>query len=390
MNPLPMVWADLKAMRLGGLIAVGLIALAVALGVAVGAQERALRQASARAADDFPLVIGAPGSASQLMLTTVYLQPAALGLLPGAMLAKVLADPRAAVAAPVAVADIVRGHPLVGTTAAFASRWGRLQPTEGRLFANEHEAVVGARARFTVGETVTPSHAAPGATAEEEAGHRHDGTILTIVGRLPPTGTAWDGAVIMPIEGLWEMHGNGHQTPPPVPAIVVKPAGIAQAYQLRADYRRDGAMALFPAEILTELYLAMGDVRDVLLAASLLNALVVLLAIMLLLVTLVGLRRQRYALLRALGATKAYVSLVVWLGAFLLCAAGAVLGLPLGLAAARLLGLVLTARSGLVLSGSMSIDDLLAPFLVALAGSLLGLIAVWPVLRIKVGDALRG
>ena len=62
MNPLPMVWADLKAMRLGGLIAVGLIALAVALGVAVGAQERALRQASARAADDFPLVIGAPGS----------------------------------------------------------------------------------------------------------------------------------------------------------------------------------------------------------------------------------------------------------------------------------------------------------------------------------------
>ena len=234
------------------------------------------------------------------------------------------------------------------------------------------------------------AHAAPGATAEEEAGHRHDGTILTIVGRLPPTGTAWDGAVIMPIEGLWEMHGNGHQTPPPVPAIVVKPAGIAQAYQLRADYRRDGAMALFPAEILTELYLAMGDVRDVLLAASLLNALVVLLAIMLLLVTLVGLRRQRYALLRALGATKAYVSLVVWLGAFLLCAAGAVLGLPLGLAAARLLGLVLTARSGLVLSGSMSIDDLLAPFLVALAGSLLGLIAVWPVLRIKVGDALRG
>ena len=375
MYPLPMVWADLKAMRLGGLIAVGLIALAVALGVAVGAQERALRQASARAADDFPLVIGAPGSASQLMLTTVYLQPAALGLLPGAMLAKVLADPRAAVAAPVAVADIVRGHPLVGTTAAFASRWGRLQPTEGRLFANEHEAVVGARARFTVGETVTPSH---------------DGTILTIVGRLPPTGTAWDGAVIMPIEGLWEMHGNGHQTPPPVPAIVVKPAGIAQANQLRADYRRDGAMALFPAEILTELYLAMGDVRDVLLAASLLNALVVLLAIMLLLVTLVGLRRQRYALLRALGATKAYVSLVVWLGAFLLCAAGAVLGLPLGLAAARLLGLVLTARSGLVLSGSMSIDDLLAPFLVALAGSLLGLIAVWPVLRIKVGDALRG
>jgi putative ABC transport system permease protein len=394
-----MVWADLRAMRLGGIIAVVLIALAVAIAVAIGAQERAVRQASARAADDFPLIIGAPGSASQLVLTSVFLRPEALGLLPSAVTEKVLADPRAAATAPIAVADVVRGHPLVGTTAALVTRWGRLQPGEGRMFTAEDEAVVGARALLAVGDTVTPSHATaamsavPGIVSPEEVQHRHEGTLLKIVGRMPATGTAWDFAVMMPLEGLWEMHGHGHQAghpTPGVPAIVVKPSGVAQAYQMRADYRRDGALAVFPAEILTELYLAMGDARDLLLAAALLNALVVLLAITLLLVTLAGLRRSRYALLRALGATRMYVALTVWLGAFILCALGALLGVPLGLVAARLLGLVLTARSGLALAPSLDADDWLSPFAVALAGSLLGLVAIWPVLRLRVGEALRG
>jgi putative ABC transport system permease protein len=134
----------------------------------------------------------------------------------------------------------------------------------------------------------------------------------------------------------------------------------------------------------------MGDARDLLLAAALLNALVVLLAITLLLVTLAGLRRGRYALLRALGATRMYVAVTVWLGAFVLCAVGALLGVPLGLVTARLLGHLLTARSGLALAPSLDVDDWLAPFAVALAGSLLGLVAVWPVLRLRVGEALRG
>ncbi len=151
-----MVWADLRAMRLGGLIVVGLIALAVAMGVAVSAQERTLRQASARASDDFPLLVGAAGSATQLVLTSVFLQPEALPLLPGATAAKVLADPRAAATAPIAVADVVQGHALVGTTAPLVTHWGRLQPSEGRMFAAEDEAVVGARARLAVGQSVTP------------------------------------------------------------------------------------------------------------------------------------------------------------------------------------------------------------------------------------------
>lgn len=50
-----------------------LIALATALSISVGLQERALRMGSAKAADRFDLVIGAPGSETQLLLSSVFL-----------------------------------------------------------------------------------------------------------------------------------------------------------------------------------------------------------------------------------------------------------------------------------------------------------------------------
>jgi putative ABC transport system permease protein len=105
MNPLPIVWADCRRATTGILSVVCLIAIAVALGVAVSAQERALRTGSARAADAFDLLIGAPGSQTQLVLTAVYLQPAALPLLPGEVLKRLQTEARAGYSAPKALGD---------------------------------------------------------------------------------------------------------------------------------------------------------------------------------------------------------------------------------------------------------------------------------------------
>ena len=88
MNPWPLVVADLRRNRAGAIAVALLAGLAVALGVAVSAQDRALRQGSARAADKFPLIVGAPGSETQLVLSAVYLQTAAIGLVPPAVLAE--------------------------------------------------------------------------------------------------------------------------------------------------------------------------------------------------------------------------------------------------------------------------------------------------------------
>ena len=352
-----------------------LVALSVASAVAISVQERMLRGGSARAADDFDLVIGAPGSETQLILTGVYLDLTALNLVNGRVLAALAADPRVADVAPIAFGDVVAGYPVIGTTAAFASRWGRLSASEGRMFAAEGEALLGSDVGLRVGQSIVPSHGTVGhgLSDQEEARHRHEGVAYTIVGRLPRTGTPYDRAILLPVESVWATHGlgNGHATTgrigppfnafatPGIPAVVVKPRAVADAYALRAQYRRQDTMAVFPAEILVSLYARLGDVRNVLVAASWLNAALMFAALLALVIVLTGLRAKRYAVLRALGAPPRYIMAAVWTGAAILIGAGCTLGLAVGWAGALLVARLIEARTGLGLAFQPAWSDLM-------------------------------
>lgn len=410
MNPIPMILADLRGLKWVGVVIVALVAIAVAVGIALGAQERAFRHATATAAADFPLVIGAAGSPTQLVLSTVYLRLDALPLLDGETLRRYGADERVAAVAPIAFGDVVRGHPVIGTTAEFATRWGRLAPSEGRIFAEEGEAVVGSAATIAVGETFSPSHghagsaAHPGVVDPEEAAHVHGEVHYTVVGRMPPTGGPWDRAVMVPVESVWETHGlgNGHKGEdhigapfdaeklPGLPALVIKPKSFAAAYQLRAEGRAKGLGALFPAEVLVELYAVLGDVGQILKIASALDDGLVFLAVTALLVTVGGLRRRRYAMLRALGAPRRFVLATVWGSAAILVAIGCLLGLGLGWAAAGTVSHLLMAETGLAVPVRLEAPDFLWAALVFLAGSLFALVPAVLAGRGRIVDGLAG
>jgi len=411
MNPLIMVKADYRAMRGSAWAVVLLVAFAVAIGVALSAQEKALRTSTTRAAADFDLVIGAAGSATQLVMTTVYLQPEALPLMPGESLKSLGTDPRVKAFAPIAFGDVVRGYPVIGTTLDFVTRWGRYDaPMQGRFFAAENEAVIGHDVAVQLGEEIIPAHgmgsdnSAKGAPSALEATHRHETTRLRVVGRLPATGSPWDKAILVPIESVWETHGfgNGHhqdgrigapfdaETVPPIPAIVVKPHRMADAYALRSDYRKSGLMALFPAEILVSLYRNLGDVRDAMLVASILNGVLILGAVILLIVALFSLRRRRYALLRALGASALYSGAVAWLGAFGLIATGCLAGLALGWGLTAALSLWLSTQTGLDLHLSPDWAQTLPALLLLLAGSLFAGLPAVMAYRLSLHEALRG
>jgi putative ABC transport system permease protein len=410
MNPWPVVIADLRALRWIAWTTPALIAIAVAVGIAISAQETALRRSTAQAADDFDLLIGAPGSHVQLVLTTIYLQPNALPLIDGAILNALAEDQRVRAAAPIAFGDSIHGYPVVGTTKAFAGRWGRRAPREGRLFQREGEAVMGADVRLSLGGSFTPSHGLAvqhtqsGTGIANEEQHRHEGVRYTIVGRLPRLGTPWDSAILVPIESVWETHGlgNGHAHDdatlgppfdaakvPGVPAIVVKPRAVADAYALRALYRQGGTVAFFPAEVLVDLYRTLGDVRDVLVVASVLNDVLIFSAIAMLLLALAGLRRRRYALLRALGASPTYILLSVWLGAALVLVAGCLLGLAFGAAASWLTGQLVEQRTGLALAVGLGWPEVMGVLGLIAVGSLLALLPALASFRRPVDQSLR-
>jgi putative ABC transport system permease protein len=290
MNPWPLVAADLRQNRAGAVAIVLLVALAVALGVAVSAQERALRQGSARAAEKFPLVVGAPGSGTQLVLSSVYLQIAAVDLLQPAVLEELAREPTVRFASPLGFGDNYRGHPVVGVAPAFVEHLAGGALAEGRSFRVLDEVVVGAGVDLPMGATFSPVHGTVSVPGAEE----HSGFSYRVVGRLPRLGNPWDRAIVSPIEAVWWVHSLpvGHALDqarlypagadgepdwsaiplgppwdaaelPGVPAIVVEPSSFAAGYQLRQKYRsREDAMAVFPAEVLVQLYGLLGDVRD--------------------------------------------------------------------------------------------------------------------------------
>lgn len=485
------ILADLGRMKAGALVIVALVALAVALGVTVTLQERALRLGSARAADKFELVIGAPGSETQLVLSTVFLQPAALPLVSGDVLAALHDDPRVAWAAPVGFGDFHEGAPVIGTTARLIAETAPGM-AQGRMFATEGEAVAGALTGLAPGDEITPAHG--------EFGHDHDDVRYRVTGRLAPTNTPWDRAILVPIQSVWRVHGMaaehaghhhaedegglasdtkhaeggnsdpidaraerhadaplggtshgrlilaatgdardgrdgdmhpaavrpeegaGHGSPdlaaqhtvadqghggfdpaaplpeaedwqgaPGVPAILVKPASIADAYKLRQDYRaQDDTMAVFPAEVLTGLYATLGDARQVLAAVAAAAQALVAVALLLVTLTHVGQRRRQIGALRALGAPRGAIFVMVWGELFALAAAGIALGLGAGIVATRLLSGAITQRQGFELPITMTGGDLAELALLTAMAALLAALPAWLAYRQPAVASLRG
>jgi putative ABC transport system permease protein len=411
-NPCPVVLADIRKNPSGVVAVVLLIALAVALGVAVSAQERALRKGSARAADRFDLVAGAPGSETQLVLTTVYLQPGALKLMDGAIVARLQDDPGVALAAPVVFGDVHGPWPVVGTTAGFAGLAG--PPVEGRMFAAAGEAVVGADVAMPPGSRFKPRHGrdhAPDDDNDDDA-RVHQGLEYEVVGRLPRQGSPWDRAILVPVESVWWLHGlsTGHTadagvTDPRrlsvgerfdapalagVPAVVVRVGSVNDAYRLRGALRGAGLLAVFPAEVLVDLYATLGDARVLLSAIAVATQVLVVAAVLLAVFASLANRKGQLAVLRALGASRGYVFAAVWLHVTFMVLTGGCLGLVLGAGAAHGLSALLEARTGLVLPVALGSGEVAMVLALVLAGGALALIPAAITCRQPVATALRG
>ncbi len=373
--------ADLRRNRVGAAILVLLVALGTTLGVAVTLQERALRLGSARAAAPFDLVIGAAGSETQLVLSAVFLQPAPLPLLPGAVLAKLRDDPRVAAAVPVGFGDFVGGYPIVGTMPEAIAMLGGT--VEGGGFAHAADAIAGAAVTWSIGMTFHPFHGAVG-----ERGEVHAETEYRIVGRLMPTGTPWDRAILVPIQSVWAVHANhGHDQGdeasvrvlndaaiasgdnPGVPAIIVRPRRVADAYTLRQEYRRGATVATFPGEVLTRLYGTLGDVRRILSAVAIGAQTLVGAAILMVIAVHVLQRRRQIGALRAFGAPRAAVVAMIWLEVFAVLALGLLLGFAVGFGVACALSSWLAEASGVAMPVAFQPSDAwtLAGFLIVAA-----------------------
>ena len=99
--------------------------------------------------------------------------------------------------------------------------------------------------------------------------------------------------------------------------------------------------------------------------------------------------RKQFAVLRALGASRAYVFLVMWTYIMMLVSAGAVLGLGFGYAVAIAVSHLFTIESGIELPARIGDAELILVAGLILLGAALALIPAWSFFRKPVISALR-
>jgi len=350
------------------------------------------------------LLIGAPGSATQLVLTTVYLRPQAIPLMQGDLLAQLSVAEGVKYAAPIAFGDNWQGHPIVGTIAAFASRGGTLSPKQGRVFERQGEAVIGSDVQLGVGDHFSPAHGLHHDDDDDHDSEEHHDVSYTVVGRLPARHNVWDRAILVPVEDVWQIHGlvqghdphgDQHLGPPwdvtrlaGVPAVAVKPVSVAAAYRLRGEFQGGHSLALFPAEVLNDLYLTLGNVRDLMSVLAITTQVLVVVAVLMALLVGFLARQRQFAVLRAMGAGRVYVFSVVWLEVVSLVVLGAALGTVLGWGGSLALSQWMQAELGFAMPVRLgAAEGWLLGGLVA-SGAIIGLLPAWLTFRRSIAEGL--
>ena len=377
------LWTALRVLRsraLALLITVLAVALAAATALVVPLVTRQVERGAQDAAQVFDLLVTAPGSGTQAVMSSLFYLDVPTGNVSHRVFAQLQRRPGTRRAVPIALGDTYAGFPVVGTSTQFFDQ--RLKPADlpffrlaqGHLFAHDHDAVLGAaaarQAHLRLGQTFRGAHGLGPGPQEQ---HRE---VYTVTGILRPTGGPVDRAVLTPIETVWNSHGAPARARREVTAVLYSAENLAGIYTTAQWVSAQGnAMAVFPGQVFAQ-------ARETLLQgqAAYAGLAVLVLGIAALTVALSvytsGLERRRtVALLRALGAGRAAVLTLVLLETGLTVTLGVLAGLGLSLVISSVGGDLLGTRLGFTLAPPQLTWPLAARVLALIP---LGLLAALP------------
>jgi putative ABC transport system permease protein len=366
---LKMAWRNMLARPVQTVITILVVGLAIALSVTVAHLNDGLQRGIIRASDPFGmLVVGAKGSAQQLVLSTLLLQGNPIGNIAQHIYEELITDPRVALAVPLAMGDNVGNARIIGTNRDFFTLAPSLQEPpsfqlgQGRHFEENFEAVLGSKAAtnlgLAVGDRFRPAHGVTQGLASDEHATAH-----TVVGILRPSATAFDNAVFTTLASVIEIHaeeehGNeaGQQTEheaayaedATITAILVRPVGFIEQNELWQEfYTGAEAQAAFPGRELGGLFDLLTQGQALLRVVGYLAAVMAALTLFLAVYSATSARNQLLALMRGLGANRATVFRMVLLETVLIALCGALLGRLVGYGAASMIAAQLTAQSAI-------------------------------------------
>ena len=347
--------------------ALAMVALSVSVSVLIllGVQQlrHDARQSFTQALSGVDLIVGPRGSASELMLYSVFQVGRPSRNMAHEAYVALRALPQVRWAVPVQLGDTYRGFPVLGTTPelfeVFQTQGERLQWAQGRPFADPQadagavvEAVLGAqvaaRHGLSVGDRLVLTHGRSDGLAPD-----HADQPFTVVGVLQATGAPIDRNVIISLQGFEALHqgmgapglpwlGGAGAAPTVAERAALVPRELTavwvglhartEVFSARRGIERlpqDSLMAVLPGVALDELWQVVKLAENALLAIGVLVAVSGMLSVAAVLMVGLSARRKELAVLRALGATPLALLGLVWLEALGVCLMGMLGGLVL-------------------------------------------------------------
>jgi putative ABC transport system permease protein len=359
------------------MVTAAILGMAVTLVIAVLLLSQAVENGLVRASRPFDLLVGAKGSPTQLIMSTILLQDAPVGNIPLDYFEMLRRDPRVAHAVPLAMGDSVRGFRIVGVGPEFfeladpASQQPYFAVLEGRAFESTFEAVLGAQVAAKWHMSLHDSFQSQHGLLEGIPGAGHEANY-TIVGILKPSDTPLDRAIFVPLDSYWDIH---EATAREITAAMLRPIGIKEFYQLHQEINQGTeAQAVLTGQGMARLFDLLGQGQAVLIKVSYL-ALIMGGATVFLVSYAVGAQRRREtAILRALGAGRWSVFLIGLAEPLIIAALGIIVGFVAGHLAAWYIAARLHESSAIAIRPTVMIEELMVVGAVLLLSAGAGLI----------------
>ena len=405
------------------------IALSVMLLLGVERIREEARESFTSTISGTDLIVGARSSPVHLLLSSVFRIGNATNNVSWDTYRIIAQRPEIAWTIPISLGDSHRGFRVLGTTQDYLdhfrfARGRRLELTQGSVFANTHDAVLGAEVAsslgYRLGQSIVIAHG-----AGDVSFSLHEDQPFRVVGILARTGTPVDRTVHVTLEGIDAVHAGGSELAnDPLAAAMraaeaaarehdhepghahaggprsertltaflvgLKSRGAALSLQRAInEYPGEPLTAILPGVTLQEVWEIVGAAEKTLFVVSAMVVAVGLAGMLVALLTSLNERRREMAILRSVGARPTHIfTLILGEAAFL-----TLLGIGLGVVGLYLaLGIGhpwLESRLGLFITiGWPSAHELGLMALVAVAGALIGLVPAYRIYRYSLADGM--
>ena len=355
------------------------IAMSTWLLLSVERMRNDVRASFAQSVSGTDLIVGARTGSVQLMLYAVFRVGGATNNIRVSSLNDIAQHRAVAWIVPLSLGDSHRGYPVLGTTAAYFTRflYGERQPlvfAQGQSFTGDlnglYGVVLGAEVAdalgYRVNQKLTLSHGAGGLPGSE-----HADKPFTVTGILARTGTPVDRTVHISLEAIEAIHIDWAGGAP-LPGVTI-PADQARKFDLApkqvtaaliglksrvavfavqrhvAEYPGEALMAVLPGVALDELWDVVGAGEKALLGVSVMVAVVSLAGLMAVVLAGLNERRRELAVLRAVGAGPRHVLALLAIEGAIVTLLGAALGVALTALLIAIAGPWIQSRFGIAM-----------------------------------------